>query len=288
LSFARQGEIDLTIFERWPRSACPNELLRLEEEGVLRYLTWEDCFQSAALWQVAYLVTGASSHHQIIHRLLEGASGLKVIVCEKPCGENLNQALEIFYACQQRRIALLVADHYLLRPGIQYLLSHPEMMRSIGKPVRIVAAINESKSTGPPQQSVLTDLLIHPLNLLLILFPGAIITPHVAYTAQVLNTDNGHETYTLAVGKFTLPDGTAVSCEIEGGKQLPTDDKSIIVIGTRGKLFLDLLNNTLTLTTLQEGRKEFQKKWEPNWSYAQLISKSLSLSSQNPVPSCPK
>lgn len=286
VQLARWGVLDLTLVERWLPANIPAELAQLEQEGVLRYLPWDDCLAMAAHWRAAYVVTSAAAHHSVIHALLARAASLRVIVCEKPCGEDLNQALEIYAACQQRSVALLMADHYLLRPAAQYLLAHPKLLRAIGQPVQITAAINETKSSGP-QQSVIADLLVHLLDLLLTLFPGAHFTPATAYTAQALDcTGAGHATYTLAVGSLHLADGLVVPCELEGGKQLAIDNKSITVIGTQGELSLDLLNNALTLRSYYAQAQEVKKTWKPNWSYARLILKSLALSTQNPEPSC--
>src|SRR4029077_10057975 len=140
---ARWGVIDLTVVERWARENSPAELLALEQEGVLRYLSWEGRLEStvSARWRAAYVVTNAAAHHSVIHTLLEESPNLRVIVCEKPCGEDINQALDSFDALHTRGVSLLMADHYLLRPGIQFLPTRPELQSSIGELVQITAAI---------------------------------------------------------------------------------------------------------------------------------------------------
>lgn len=130
VTLARWGVIHLTVVERW--RVAPPELSALEQEGVLTYLPWESCFESTAapLWRAAFVVTGASAHAQVIHHLLKKVPSLKVVVCEKPCGENLEQADAIFDACLHLGIVLLVADHYLLRPPVQHLIAYPEHLLS--------------------------------------------------------------------------------------------------------------------------------------------------------------
>ena len=271
------GVIDLTVVERKEWLAAQSELHNLEQDGVLRCLAWEDRNEAdmAAQWQVAYVVTSASTHQHVIHELLKQCPNLKVIICEKPCGEGLTQALEIFDACAQRDIALFVADHYLLRPSTQYLLTDSELPGLIGKPVRIIAKLNEAKSGGP-KQGVIADLLIHLLDLLLVLFQGANFKPNVAYTAQAETvSDRDEETYTLAIGSLIMADGSAVDCELEGGKQLDSDNKSILLIGSEGSLELDLINNAIMLRS--KNRTEVIQPCKTGWSYARLILKSLSL-----------
>jgi predicted dehydrogenase len=274
---ARWGVIDLTVVERREYLAEQTELQTLEQNGVLRRLAWEDRAETdiAARWRIAYIVTGAATHQHVIQELLKQCPGLKVIICEKPCGDGLGQALDIFDCCSQRGVALFVADHYLLRPGIQYLLTHSELLGLIGRPVRIIAKLNEAKDGGP-SQGVIADLLIHLLNVLLVLFPGANFTPDVAYTAQALNiSDTEQETYTLAIGSLTMPDGYTADCELEGGKQLVSDNKSIVLIGSEGCLEVDLIHNTLVLRS--KNRTEVIQPCKTPWSYARLILKSLSL-----------
>jgi predicted dehydrogenase len=280
VQLARWGVIDLTAVERQACPERPPEFPSAEQEGVVSYVAWEEftAVDVTARWQVAYVVTSAVAHHRVIHSLLEHAPNLKVIVCEKPCGESVEQALNIFEACRRRGVALLVADHYLLRPGIQYLLAHPEFLRAVGEPVRVVATINESKGAGP-KQGVITDLLVHLVDLLMVLFPGSHFTPDTSYTAQVLDDAPAeHETYIMAVGSLNLPDGSVVHCALEGGKQLATDNKSITLVGKKGSLHLDLIRNTLTLLLKGEEAKEVLLTWLAHWSYARLILKSLALS----------
>jgi predicted dehydrogenase len=275
--FASWGVIDLTVVERREYLAEQTELQNLERDGVLHCLAWEDRSESeiTARWQIAYVVTSAATHQRVIHELLNECPQLKVIICEKPCGESLTQALDIADSCSQREVALFVADHYLLRPGIQYLLTHSELLSVIGKPVRVIARLNESQNGGP-KQGVIADLLIHLLDLLLVTFPGTVFRPDVAYTAQAMNVhDPERETYTLAIGQLILPDGSSVDCELEGGKQLDSDNKSLVLIGGEGCLELDLIHHTLILK--DANRTEVIQPCKTQWSYARLILKSLSL-----------
>jgi len=292
-NLARWGILSLTVVERW--QIIPSELSGLAQEGVLDYLAWESCFESEAAlsWKVAFVITSANAHAQVIHRLLEKVSSLKVIVCEKPCGESLNQAQAIFGACQRAGITLLIADHYLLRPPVQHLLIDPQPLLSIGELVQITAAINESKPTGP-NQGVIADMLVHLLDVLLAFFPGAQFTPVSAYIAQGLShAHNGHETYAFAIGRLYIPNRLSVPCYLECGKQLAEDRKAVTFMGREGTLHLDLIGNSLSLTRKKtdhgrDARATFSKgvylKWNPTWSYARLILKSLSLSSPNLVP----
>lgn len=271
------GVIDLTVVERKECLRAQTALQNLEQDGGLRCLAWEDRHEAdmAARWQVAFVVTSAATHQHVINQLLQQCPNLKVIICEKPCGDDLTQALEIFDSCSQRGVALFVADHYLLRPSIQYLLSDYELLGLIGKPVRIIAKLNEAKSGGP-KQGVIADLLIHLLDLLLVLFQGSNFKPNMAYTAQAVSvSDKDEETYTLAIGSLIMADGSAVDCELEGGKQLDSDNKSIVLIGSDGCLELDLIDNTLTL--ISKNRTEVIQPCKTQWSYARLILKSLSL-----------
>ena len=271
------GVIDLTVVERRECLAAQTELENFERDGVLQRLAWEDRNEAAmaARWQVAYVVTSAATHQHVIHELLNQCPSLKVIICEKPCGDGLTQALEIFDACSQRGVVLFVADHYLLRPSMQHLLNHRELLGLIGKPVRIIAKLNEAKSGGP-KQGVIADLLIHLLDVLLVLFPGANFDPNVAYTAQAVSiSGRDEESYTLAIGTLIMPDGSAADCELEGGKELDADNKSIVLIGSDGRFEIDLIDNTLTLRT--KSRTEVIQPCKTQWSYARLILKSLSL-----------
>jgi predicted dehydrogenase len=284
---ARWGLVDLSVIERWGSSKIPAKLRVLVQKGTLRYLAWGEDFEAgiAGGWRAAYVVTSATSHRQVILRLLDEAPNLRIIICEKPCGENLEEALEIFAACNRRGVALVIADHYLLRPAIQYLLAHPDLLPSVGTPTKIVAALKESKVTGP-QQGVIADLLVHLLDLLLILFPGAHFEPVEAYTARALRSvATAFETYTYAVGKLNLPNGKVVRCELEGGKHLGDDDKRITITGTKGRLQIDLIKNTLSLSLKGEISKEVSLAWPAHWSYARLILRSLLLSWPPAAPS---
>lgn len=276
---ARWRLIDLTVVDRWEPSEAPEELKLLEQEGTLRYRDWEGSCEIGAVTncRVAYVVTAASAHHIMIHRLLERGARLKLIVCEKPCGDSIEEAVEIFEACRRRGVGLIVADHYLLRPGLQYLLYDPTILSSIGELTKIVALINESRDGGP-QQGVIPDLLVHLLDILLILFPGSHFNVDEAYTAQVIEKcDFGFETYTLALGKLILVDGSGVDCELEVGKQLSKDTKSLTLVGTKGTLQLDLINNNLVVAATEQSTEGVHLRWEAHWSYARLILKTLSM-----------
>jgi predicted dehydrogenase len=281
VQLARWGIIKLTVVDQWARQAVPAELSALEEERVLEYSPWDCCFESASRpeWKVAFVITSASAHAQVIHQLLERAPNLNTIVCEKPCGESLQQAQELFHACQRRSVTLLVADHYLLRPPVQHLLVDPQPLQAIGELIEVRAALNESKTTGPAQ-GVIADLMIHLLDILLALFPGAQIVPDTASIARA--EQNAHiedETYAVAVGNLFVPNRSPAPCYLECGKQLAEDRKEVTIIGEKAKLHLDLIDNTLSLTTNHKSSKEVHLKWNPTWSYARLILNCLSLSS---------
>lgn len=284
VTLARRDVLNLTVVERW--QVAPKELSALEQERVLNYLPWESLVKSQVtpIWKVAFVVVNAHNHATVIHWLLEKVKSCTVIVCEKPCGESLEEANAIFDACRRRGIILLVADHYLLRPPVQHLIGNPQPLLSIGEMVQITAVMNESKETGP-NQGAITDMLIHLLDLLLILFPGAHFAPDTAYIARARhNAHTEDETYTLAQGSL-IHNRCSVPYQLECGKQLAEDRKELCFVGAKGRLHLDLISNSLTLTLNHESSKEVSLKWSPSWSYARLILKCLTLSSSNQVPS---
>jgi predicted dehydrogenase len=263
----------------WPLAA-------LEQAGVLSYLPWDRCCTAHGVpqWRTAFVVTSADMHAEVIARLLEEAPYLQAIVCEKPCGKSLAQAQTIHHACQRHDVALFVADHYLLRPPVQHMLEHPEYLTALGELVQCTAALDECAHTGP-QQGVIADLLVHLLTLLHVLIPGTHFMPTSAYRARVLQqTHTDNETYSYCLGHLVVPDQAAVTCQLECGKQLAQDSKTLTFIGTHGRLHLDLIANTLTLNASAYSTEEVHLQWDPSWSYTQLIMRSLSLTSSNAVP----
>jgi predicted dehydrogenase len=280
---ARAGLIQLTVIDRW--DAAPAPLADLERAGVLTYLPWDDCFTAYGVprWRTAFVVTSADRHAEVIARLLEAAPHLQAIVCEKPCGKSLTQAQAIHHACQRRDVALLVADHYLLRAPVQHVLAHPEYLTTLGELVQCTATLDECAPTGP-QQGVIADLLVHLLTLLHVLIPGTHFIPESAYRARALQqAHTDHETYALCLGHLVIPDQAIATCQLECGKQLAQDSKTLTFIGTQGRLHLDLIANTLTLSTSAYSTEEVHLQWDPSWSYTQLIMRSLSLTSSNAV-----
>ena len=177
----RWGVIHLTVVEQ--KQIPPTELSQLTQAGLL---SWDQCFESAAAqtWEVAFVITGASAQATVVNRLLK-CQALKVIVCEKPCGESQQQAQAMFDACRQAGVQLLIADHYLLRPPVQHLLAYPELLRSIGELEYIGAVLNESQPTGPGQGAT-ADLLVHLLDILFSFFPDAEFVPLTAFTAHAV------------------------------------------------------------------------------------------------------
>jgi predicted dehydrogenase len=198
IALARWGVINLTVIERC--QVAPPELSTLQHEGVLIYMAWESVVKSqmAPIWKVAFVVTNPAAHVQVIDWLLEKVKCVEVIVCEKPCGKNRDQAESVINACRQMRKILLIADHYLLRPPIQHLLRNPQLLLSVGEMVQITATLNESKETGP-NQGAIADLLVHLIDLLIILFPGARFVPDAAYVARAQ-----HRPHTEAVNEGVI------------------------------------------------------------------------------------
>jgi predicted dehydrogenase len=275
---ARDGKIYLTVVELRPLSECPLNLQVLQRDGLLRYLTWGDFEKSAqGPWRLAIVVTSPSSHCHVIRTVLRHAPDVKIVIIEKPCGDVIEQALEIFGACDRRGVALLIADHYLLKPGVQFLIGRPDILNSIGEPVEIVAVIDESR-LGGPQQDVIKDLIVHLINLMCVLYPGAHFTPNTAFTAQVLNSAvAGRETFTHAIGRLNLKDGSAVECDLEAAKGIVIDKKSMTLVGTKGRIELDFINNSLKIALKMKNSTEVNMQWQIQWSYKPLILKSLSL-----------
>jgi predicted dehydrogenase len=271
VDLARRHMIILTVVDCWPVAEIPDDLLALVLEGVLRYHAWKDEFETdiAASWLVAFVVTSPAAHQEVIHRLLDKAAQLERIVVEKPSGQSLEQALDIFDSCEKLGLTLIIVDHFLLRPAVQFLISYRELLRWIGKPMTIVASIVEARLTGPPQ-GVIADLLVHLINLLVAIFPGARFEPHQAFIANALEADTRYENYVLAMGSLKLPNGQEIFCEIEAAKCLE-DRKSVTVIGSNGKLQLDLISNTLTVACEGQNLKEVSLEWGKSWTYETLI-----------------
>jgi len=273
VQLARWGVIHLTVVDRW--HVAPAELAALAQEGVLEYRSWDD-FEAAVVpycWQVAFVVTSATAHLHVIRRVVERVPSLQVVVCEKPCGESHAQMAEAVAVCQHAGVRLLVTDHYLLRPPVQYLLKRPHLLRDLGQVVRITAAMNETAHTGPTQ-SVVADMAVHVLNVLGTLFPGAEFVPETAFLAHALhNAHTDEETYCFCLGQLHLPAAPPVPCTLECGKQLETDTKELTIIGTHGRVQLNLVANTLTLSTNQNSEEVLQ--WSPEWFYARVICLTL-------------
>jgi len=277
VQLSRWNVIDLTLIDKWKSRDCPDEITVLQRNGIIRYLDWEtfSTCEHPPQWKIAYVVTSPSAHYYVIKSLLQKVPALRVIVCEKPCGDSIKQAFEIYKACPHHGVTILIADHYLLRPGLQYLLYDPAVLNSIGTPTEVIALINEA-GKGGPRQSVIADLVVHLLDILLILFPESHFLVDDAYTAQISEEEKSYpETFVLVIGRLILQDGSQVRCHIQGGKRLSNDNKSIKFIGPKGQLQLDLIENSLTLKLVSG--EEVHLKWEPEWSYGKLILKSLSL-----------
>jgi predicted dehydrogenase len=276
VQLARWGVIDLTLVEQYPISKAPSEVLDLESVGLLRFRNWAAPIEAdvAALWQVAFVVTDASSHRLVIRRLLEEAPNLRTIVCEKPCGDSLEQFLDIDADCKRHGVVLVVADHFLLRPAVRFLIANVEWLRSIGTPSSIVASITESGGNGP-SQGVIADLAVHLVNILFLLFPGASFTLSHAYLARVVDGTHGRsEDYTLAIGVLNLEGGSTIPCELEVGKRVG-DDKSVTIVAPKGRLKLDLIGHRLTLLATGRELQEVILQWEGNWNYGPLILSSI-------------
>jgi predicted dehydrogenase len=278
VTLARWSVIHLTVVDRWPVVPPGSELSALTDEGVLTYLAW-DGLKTDQLWEVAFVVTGADSHVPVICRLLEKAQRVRVIVCEKPCGQSLDDAQRLFEACRQIGVVLLMSDHYLLRPPVQYLLANRGLLCQVGELVEIIATLNETKASGP-SQGVVADMKVHLLDLLLALFPSAEFIPE---TAQISRTrtrpHTSEEGYCSSTGWLLIPSRTPVLCRLECGKELAVDQKELTFVGTRGRIHLDLIANSFSMS----GRKEVYLRWTQPWSYGRLIIRALWLNTSRPA-----
>lgn len=276
--------VQLTVVDRWRE--VPAELATLIQEGVLDYLSW-DRFESATgpwSWQIAFVVTSPEAHLRVIRSLVRRVPTLRIVVCEKPCGEDRAQMYAAVEACRRAGVPLFISDHYLLRPSVQQTLKHPHLLRDIGAIVRISAAMNEASATGPAQ-GVIADMAVHLINVLLMLFPGAEFVPNTAFVAHAMhNSHTNGETYCFCIGRLLMPSGPSVPCELECGKQLE-DRKEVLLVGTQGKVLLNLSANTLTISTNNPRSEEVQLQWHPTWSYARLVF--LTLSSLTTLPPAP-
>lgn len=285
VQLARWGVIHLTVVDRG--RVTPTALAALEQEGVLEYRSW-DAFEATVvpcLWQVAFVVTSATAHLHVIRRLVELVPSLQVVVCEKPCAESYAQMAEAVAVCQHVGVRLLVTDHYLLRPPVQYVLKHPHLLRHIGEVVRITVAMNETAHTGPAQ-GVVADMAVHLLNVLCALFPGAQFVPETACIAHALQSPHtDEETYCVSVGQLHIPSALPVPCALECGKQLKSDQKALTIVGTHGRMHMNLIANTLTLSTPHNSEEVLQ--WNPDWCYARLICLTLATLSTLPLAPSP-
>jgi predicted dehydrogenase len=286
VQLARWGVIHLTVVDRG--DVAPAALAALAQEGVLEYRSW-GAFEAAVVpdvWQIAFVVTSATAHLPVIRRLVERVPSLQVVVCEKPCGESYSQMAAAAAVCQHAGVRLLVTDHYLLRPPVQYLLKYPQILRRIGEVVRITVAMNETAHTGPAQ-GVVADMAVHLLNVLCTLFPGAKFVPETAFTAQALHHPHtDEETYCFSVGQLHIPGFSPVPCTLECGKQLESNYKALIIVGTHGRMHLNLIANTLTLSLNHAPEEVFQ--WNPDWFYARLICLTLATLSTLPLAPSPQ
>jgi predicted dehydrogenase len=277
--------VHLTVVDRG-RDA-PSALAPLIQEGVLDYLSW-DRFESATLpglWKIAFVVTSPEAHLRVIRSLVHRVPTLRIVVCEKPCGEDRSQIRAAVEACRRAGVLLFISDHYLLRPSVQHVLRNPHLLRNIGALVRITVALTEASATGP-SQGVIADMAVHLLNVLLILFPGAEFVPATAFVAHAMhNSHTDGETYCFCIGRLLMPSCPSVPCELECGKQLE-DKKEVSIIGTHGRVLLNLIANTLTISTHNHSSEEVPLQWNPTWSYGRLVFLTLSsLSTLAPAPS---
>jgi predicted dehydrogenase len=282
---ATWGVIHLTVVDRAPDA--PSELADFLRDGVLDYLSW-DHVESASgpwPWQIAFVVTSPEAHLEVIRSLVLRVPTLRMVVCEKPCGANLAQMHAALEVCRRAHVRLWVSDHYLLRPSVQYLLQHPHLLDDLGPLVHITATMNETSPLGPPQGTI-GDMAVHLINVLHTLWRGAEFVPETAFVAQARQQPHtAAETYCFCLGHLHIPAFLPVPCELECGKQLEEDKKQVSIIGTHGRVELNLVANTLTITNPHA--EEVQLQWKkPEWSYARLILQTLSaLSTVPPAPS---
>lgn len=271
LVLARWQIIHMTVVDIW--EAPPSELAVMESEGVLTYLPFRQLLESAEkqqfLWKFAFVVASSESHLSICQTLIEHAPFLQAIVCEKPWGMNSLKAAEVIAAAEARGIIMMVADHYLLRPPIGYLMKNPGIIRSVGDIKLISAHINERKGLGPHLSvGVVFDLLVHLLDLLAVLFPGGYFEPDASAIGRSFGAETSKETYCLTIGQYIVPEAQSIPCQLEGGKQLPEDKKDLIIEGTTGVIEINLFSNTLRIIN---GEEEVNKQWEQDCTYAKLI-----------------
>lgn len=277
LVLARWQIVYLTVVAT--REVPPSELAAMESEGVLTYLPFRQLLESAERqkfpWKFAFVIASSESHLSICRTLIEHAPFLRAIICEKPFGTDSREASEVIAEAEARGILIMIADHFLLRPPIEYLMKNPELIRSLGDIKFISAHINEQKRSGPHLSTgVVCDMLVHMLDILAVLFPGGFFEPETTAIGRAFGAETSKETYCLTIGRYVMPEAQPIPCQIEGGKQLPDDKKDLIIGGTTREgttrtMEINLFSNTLRI--LNGEHEEVNKQWEQDWTYAKLL-----------------
>ncbi|MDD5264418.1 MAG: hypothetical protein PHU43_06245 [Candidatus Bipolaricaulis sp.] len=97
----------------------------------------------------------------------------------------------------------------------------------------------ETKSEGPPGEPAHTDLMVHLLAMLHVLFADATLTFRRASFARAVGRGSPEVTYARAEGELS---SAQMGCPfyLEVGKQLPVDEKALGVFGPSGEHRVDL------------------------------------------------
>jgi len=258
LDAAEKERIELYVVDL-PQTSPP-ALRDDPRAGLATYVSWEDRARIGPL-DLAVVAVPAKAHQDVIRSIASVLGLNRWLICEKPAGDSLLDFCSIWSFCGRLGWRFAVSDHYVVRPAVQALLCGEDRGDpSVADVSRVFAYMLETKETGPAQDAEL-DMLVHPVNLLHLFFPGSAFVPRRAFLARAAENPHANVTYVLTDGHLASAAG-AIPCQIEVGKQLPADRKEILI-------------------QTREGTVEIDLSPAPSWRYATLVKKILE---EDPAP----
>ena len=76
----------------------------------VQYVPFASCETLGEL-EAAIVVTGARDHLSTIKGILSSCRELRVLICEKPCGDSLAEFADAHHLCEAAGVQLVVSDH---------------------------------------------------------------------------------------------------------------------------------------------------------------------------------
>lgn len=258
--FHEWGVIELTVIDLFER---PPDLPR-----TIDYMPWSVWGREKRACRVAFVVCSSQAHFEVCRELMELPS-LKVLVCEKPFCVKRAEAVEIFKVAKNQRVSVIICDHYLLREEAAAV--NAENIRSLGRIVKVRGCLNEKTADGPHiGVGVVLDLMIHLIDWLHILFPQGRFEPKDTMISP--SSDGDYPVYAWVSGHYYWLNG-CFPVDLESGKEMPEDEKSIEILGTEGEIRINLKEHRLQIKN-QEGVQI--KEWkDKEWNYSRLILLAL-------------